>query len=72
MYCVGDLLVRLTSSITGMHVIVFAMSVYYSPADHGLEIFGELEQDDLCYQFNMLVVWKRAADGDLLWAMDSG
>lgn len=47
------------------------MSIYYSPEDHGLEVFGELDEPNLSYEFHMLVVWKDAS-GRLWYAEDSG
>lgn len=35
-------------------------NIYYDPSDHGLEVVGEIERSDGCYQFDMLVVWKQA------------
>lgn len=34
------------------------MNVYYNPQDYGLEIVGELEWSEPCYDFDMTVVWK--------------
>jgi len=47
-------------------------SIYYDPAHFGYELVGMLDQDDLCYEFNMLGVWRRLSDGALFWAQDSG
>lgn len=45
--------------------------VYCAPEKFGLTIVGSLSAD-LCYEFSMLVVWQRAADGALFWDTDSG
>lgn len=47
------------------------MSIYYSPEDHGLEVFGELDEPNMSYEFHMLVVWQ-SKDGRLWYAEDSG
>jgi hypothetical protein len=44
--------------------------VYYSPADFGLEIVAEIDNDEP-YEFDMVVVW-RDVDGRLWGAHDSG
>lgn len=46
------------------------MSIYYSPEDHGLTVFGELDEPDMSYEFHMLVVW--VGDGRLWYQEDSG
>lgn len=44
---------------------------YYDPASAGLEIIGEAaEEPD--WDFDMFIVWRRIADGALLYATDSG
>jgi hypothetical protein len=48
-----------------------AMSIYYSPEDHSLKLFGELDEPNLSYEFHMLVVWV-SHDGRLWYAEDSG
>jgi hypothetical protein len=45
-------------------------NVYYDPHKCGLEIIGKLDED-LSYEFNMLVVWRNAA-GELYYSADSG
>lgn len=47
------------------------MNIYNNPENYGLEIFLTLEAD-LSYEFDMLVVWKRVADGKLFYKRDSG
>lgn len=48
------------------------MNIYYSPEKYGLEIVGQVDWTDEAYQFDMTVVWRRVADGQLLYADDSG
>jgi hypothetical protein len=45
--------------------------IYYNPEDHGLRIVAELHEPDMCYEFNMLVVWMDK-DGEAYYAQDSG
>lgn len=45
---------------------------YYSPAECGLTIVGTLDEDDLSYAYNTLVVWRHDASGRLFYAQDSG
>jgi hypothetical protein len=45
--------------------------VYHQPEHFGLEIVGEVEWSDGCYQYDMTVVWKNAA-GELFTADDAG
>jgi hypothetical protein len=47
------------------------MGIYYYPADAGLETIGEAETER-DYDFDKFVVWRRLADGMLLYATDSG
>ena len=44
---------------------------YYSPEKLDLEIFGELDEPNLDYEYNTLVVWKDK-EGQLFYAQDSG
>ena len=46
--------------------------LYYNPEKFGYELVGELDEEDLCYEFHMLCVWKRVSDGRLFWAEDWG
>jgi hypothetical protein len=48
------------------------VSIYYSPEEHGLEVFGVLDEPDMCYEFHTLAVWKGLHDGRLRYAEDSG
>jgi hypothetical protein len=50
----------------------FDGDIYYKPESHGLKIFAELDEDDLSYEFDMIVVWQRLSDKKLFWARDSG
>ena len=45
-------------------------NIYSHPEKHGLKIFETLEEN-LSYEFNMLVVWKNEK-GEFFWAQDSG
>jgi hypothetical protein len=46
------------------------MSLYYSPID-GLEIFGTVEDEEMCCEFDMFVIWQDKT-GQLYYASDSG
>lgn len=47
------------------------MGFYYDPTIAGLEVIGEAaEEPD--WDFDMFMVWRRVADGALLYATDSG
>jgi len=46
-------------------------NTYDNPEDFGLEIVKTLDQPDLRYEFNMLVIWK-SKEGKLFYAEDSG
>lgn len=48
------------------------MNIYYSPEQYGLETVGQVDWSDEPYQFDMTVVWRRVADGQLFYASDSG
>lgn len=45
-------------------------NIYGHPENYGLQIFKVLEEN-LSYEFNMLVVWKNEK-GEFFWAQDSG
>lgn len=45
---------------------------YYQPEKLGLEIVAEADRRGLSYEFNMVVVWRRLADGKLFWESDAG
>jgi hypothetical protein len=45
--------------------------VYSSPKKHGLEIFGEANQEDMCYAYNKFVIWK-TKEGKYFYGDDSG
>lgn len=47
-------------------------NIYYSPSQFGLEMVGEVEWSDEPYQFDLTVVWRRKADGQLFYADDEG
>jgi hypothetical protein len=46
-------------------------NVYYNPEKYGLEVVGEINWIDECYEFDLSVVWKDA-EGKYYWASDSG
>lgn len=48
------------------------MDIYYSPGKYGFETVGEIEWSDESYQFDLTVVWRRVADGQLFYADDQG
>ena len=47
-------------------------NVYYHPDQWGLEVFGGLDEPNMSYEFNEIVVWKHTASGQLYWAQSSG
>lgn len=47
-------------------------NVYYSPEKFGLVILGTLDEPDLSYEYNTLVVFQRIKVGSMYWAHDSG
>lgn len=47
------------------------MSFYYSPEDLGAEMIGDVDTIG-GYEFNMLAVFVRTADGALFWGEDQG
>jgi hypothetical protein len=47
-------------------------NVYYSPERFDLEKVDSLDQDDLSYEYNTLVVWRHIPSGRLYWAHDQG
>ena len=46
-------------------------SIHYEPEAFGLEEVGEIDVGG-GYQYDMFTVWRRKADGVLLWGTDSG
>lgn len=48
------------------------MNIYYSPEKFGLEIVGTINWVNEPYTFNLTVVWRRPADGQLFYASDAG
>lgn len=50
----------------------FKENPYYSPELCGLEIFDEINQEDLCYEYNTLCIWKKLDDNTLWYDSDSG
>lgn len=46
-------------------------NVYYNPEDFGLTTIGEVEYSSGCYEFDLIVLWKRS-DGVFVTARDSG
>lgn len=47
-------------------------NIYYSPGKFGLEIVGEIDRSDGCYQFDYVVVWRDPVSGLFYWAQDAG
>lgn len=48
------------------------MNIYFDPEKFGLEIVGEVEWSDECYQFDKTVVWRDPQSQALFVASDSG
>lgn len=46
-------------------------TIYGSPDKFGLELIGEIDWSDGCYQFDYTVVWKRR-DGSFVYGEDQG
>ena len=48
--------------------------VYGSPENYNLKILAELDEENLSYEFNMLIVWieNKEENPKLYWAQDSG
>jgi len=46
--------------------------VYYNPEKFGLKTVAELNLSPPAYSFDLLVVWERLSDGQLLYGTDSG
>lgn len=47
-------------------------NIYYDPEKCGLEIVGVLDEDDLSYEFNTLIVLRATESKKLYWAQSSG
>jgi hypothetical protein len=47
-------------------------NVYYNPASWGMEIFAELDNPNLSYEYETLIVLKHVESGKFYWAHDSG
>lgn len=47
-------------------------NIYYDPENCGLKLVGSLDQADLCYEFNTLIVLESNQSGKLYWATSSG
>lgn len=47
-------------------------NIYYHPENNGLEIVDSLSPPDLSYEFDIFLVLKDTASGDLYWVQDSG
>ena len=45
---------------------------YYYPENCNLEIVESTHRPDLCYEFDMVVLWKDKTTGEQFWAHDSG
>ena len=48
------------------------VNVYYNPKACGLSVFASIEQPDLSYEYNILLVLKHDKSGKLFWAQDRG
>lgn len=46
--------------------------VYYRPEEHGLELVGEVQWGEACYDFDLTAVWRDPLSGQLYYADDSG
>lgn len=46
-------------------------NIFYNPEDFGLEMVGEIERSDGCYQFDTVAVWKQSR-GKYWIGQDSG
>lgn len=47
-------------------------NVYYHPENCGLELIGELDDENACYSYDTLIVVRDLLSGDLYAAADSG
>lgn len=47
-------------------------NIYYNPEDFGLRIVEVHERPDLCYEFDMVVLWEDIKTGKRYWGADSG
>jgi hypothetical protein len=47
-------------------------NVYYHPEKCGLINIGTLDEDDLSYEYNTLIVVQHTESGRLFWAQDRG
>lgn len=50
----------------------YDVNVYYNPDKCGLANIGTLDEDDLSYEYNTLIVVKHLESGRLFWTQDSG
>jgi hypothetical protein len=48
------------------------MDICYSSPIEGYDVIGELDEDDLCYEWHTLHVLVQRASGRLFWIEDSG
>jgi hypothetical protein len=48
------------------------MNLYYEPKQAGFELVGMIEEDNLSYEFNMLIVLRNLDTGKIYVAADSG
>ena len=51
---------------------MYESNVYYNPEKSGLKIFGSISEENLCYEFNDLIVLQDKESKKLFWAADSG
>lgn len=47
-------------------------NIYYNPEASGLAIVGRLDEDDLSYEYNTLLILKHAESGKVFHCSDSG
>jgi hypothetical protein len=48
------------------------VNVYYSPSEFGLELVGELEDNQACYDFDTLIFLRDVKTGAIYSARDAG
>lgn len=50
---------------------MYECNIYSNPERYKLKIWGTLDEEDLSYEFDMVVIWEHE-DGRLLYKQDSG
>jgi hypothetical protein len=56
----------------GIDGVLLMHNIYYNPENCGLTIVGSLDEHDLSYEFNTLLVVEATQSGKLYWARSSG